>query len=215
MKKLLIFISLILFYSCGKDSCEECKEIESETSTCPNFILTAGESVHDSIIYIEYNPFIKIKGRKYGTDSDYYYKDSFEIDLNNDEIDDLLFRFYQKFVQPSCECEGIDCCTPWGESLCTVEILSNVELACTDYYGLNPDRLQFGDTIDSRLTWINDNKKHLFDAGGMSESPWDIDYYNSYMGYRFIEQNDTLYGWIRINTHYADIIEIYDYVIEK
>ncbi|MBD3195857.1 MAG: hypothetical protein GF317_12420 [Candidatus Lokiarchaeota archaeon] len=214
MKKLLILFTLFLFCSCNKDSCEECNEIEHDT-VCSDFILTAGESVHDSINYLEYNPIIKIKGRRFGTDSNYYYQDSIKIDLNNDGNDDLHFKYYQKFVQPSCDCEGIDCCMPWGESLCTVEILSNLELACTDYYGLNPDRLQYGDTIDSRLTWINDNTKHLFDAWGMTESPWDIDYYNSYMGYRLIEQTDTLYGWIRMNTDYADRIEIYDFVIEK
>lgn len=211
MKKLLIPFTIILFYSCDKDSCEVCKE----TVVYSNFVLTAGEAVHDSIEYLEFNPIKRVKGCRYGTDSNYYYQDSLQIDLDNDGNYDLHFRFYQEFVQPSCDCEGIDCCMPWGESLCTVEILSNLELACTDYYGLNPDRLQFGDTIDARLTWINDNTKLLFDAWGMSESPWNIDYYNSYMGYRFIEQTDTLYGWIRMNTNYADIIEIYDFVIQK
>jgi hypothetical protein len=35
------------------------------------------------------------------------------------------------------------------------------------------------------------------------------------MGVRLIRESDTLYCWIRLNTHYTDKIEIYDYVIEK
>ena len=92
MKKLLIPFTIILFYSCDKDSCEVCKE----TVVYSNFVLTAGEAVHDSIEYLEFNPIKRVKGCRYGTDSNYYYQDSLQIDLDNDGNYDIAVLPYEE-----------------------------------------------------------------------------------------------------------------------
>ena len=93
--------------------------------------------------------------------------------------------------------------------------MSNIELACTNFSNnLQPDRLVYGDSIDARLDWQKADMGLIFSRAGM-DNKWYENKYNSFNGFRIIEECDTLYGWIRLNTFTSNRIEIHDCVIEK
>ena len=213
-KKILLLLLIVFAVSCKEDPPIE---IEDNDSIQADFILVAGQIFHDSIRYFEFSPQIVIKGQRYGTDSNYYYNDSLEMDLNLDGINDLKFRYLEEFHQPSCSCEEIDCCMPSGQMRSTIKRLSDIEIAVIQddiYQVIIPARFAVGDTIKNHTIWDYSSYERLITAWGLN-SPWDIDYFNSFIGYRFLEDSDTIYGWIRMNTANSTHIEIYDYVIES
>lgn len=211
LKKSIFIIGILILIS----SCEGGPEEENGNLLLNEFVLFAGESVHDSIVYTEFDPYICVKGFRHGTDSSYYYDDSIKLDLDFDNKNDIQFNYFMEFEQPGCDCEGIDCCMPWGYAYCSIKTMSNIEIACTFYFEhLQPDRLIFGDSIDARIDWHKAEKGIIFSRAGM-DNKWNETRYNSFIGYRILKESDTLYGWIRLNTFSADKIEIYDCVIEK
>jgi hypothetical protein len=211
MKRLLLLFGiLILIISCENDQDDKNVNIPLQ-----EFVLVAGESVNDSIVYKEFNPLILVKGYRHGTDSSYSYDDSIKLDIDFDSQNDIQFNYYMIFEQPSCDCEGIDCCMPWGYADCSIKTLGKIEIACTYYFEyLQPDRLVFGDSIDARLDWQKADKGLIFSIAGM-DNKWHDTRYNSFIGFRILKESDTLYGWLRLNTFATDRIELYDCVIEK
>jgi len=206
VKKLLpfLFISIILL---------ACNQEQEDNSVCKNSLLIAGEFDPGCFMHHEFDPPIKILGERVGTDNDFIYNDSVRIDLNFDGADDLQFRYYFEFFQPSCDCEGIDCCMPSGMAFCNVEKLVNIEIASTEFYGIRPDRLEYGDTIDNQLLWIKEGTEYFASAG--MGGLWSDKMEAGLMGFRLIQDTDTLYGWIRLNTFSCTKIEISDFVIQK
>lgn len=196
-------------------SCEKENPIENQLLPNGTYTLIAGEVFNDSIFYHEFDPYITVKGRRMGVDTNYTYNDSVWIDLNNDSIDDIYFEYYRSHFQPSCDCEGIDCCMPSDDLYCIIRTKSNVEIAIEESYSFElPVKFSMGDTIDSRYTWKNFETAHHFGLVGLI-SGWNEDSFNSFLGIRLKTKSDTLYCWMRINTHYLNSIDIYDYSIEK
>ena len=117
----IIFLFFVLLISCEKEN-----PIENQDPPIEKFTLIAGDVFNDSIIYHEFDPYITVKGRRTGVDTNYTYHDSAWIDLNNDGNDDIYFEFYRSHFQPGCECEGIDCCMPSDDLYCIIRSKSNV-----------------------------------------------------------------------------------------
>ena len=71
-----------------------------------------------------------------------------------------------------------------------------------------------GDTINNHELWT---KKKIQMIGVMQCSypfnAWSIDDYLSFVGIRFIEKQDTIYGWIRVNTARNSKFLISDYAL--
>jgi len=196
-------------------SCEEDNPIENQNPPLDSYTLLAGDVFNDSVIYHEFNPYITVKGRRIGVDTNYVYHDSLWIDLNNDSIYDIYFEYYRSHFQPSCDCEGIDCCMPSDDLFCTIKSKSNIEIATEEIYSFDlPIKFSIGDSIDNRYNWTKTEKSIDFGLVGLA-SGWNEDSFNSFLGARLITNSDTLYSWIRINTHHLNNIEIYDFAIEK
>jgi hypothetical protein len=215
MKPYVQLVLLLILASGCKDD-ETSITVNDSDTTLTNFVLVAGQTIHDSILYRAYNPSIIIKGQRVGTDSNYYYHDSLDVDLDSDGINDINFRYIEEFYQPSCNCDEIDCCMPSGYMISSIKRLSNIELAVIhdELYDMTLlDRLEFGDTIKNHTLWDNSSLRRIITAWGL-ETPWNIDYFNSFIGIRFITNRDTLYGWIRMNTYNSNKIEIFDYALE-
>lgn len=208
MRHVIITI-ITLFIIC----CEDQKDQPNPNRGSNNFILVVGETVHDSLIYREFNPTLKIKGLRIGTDSNYIHKDSLKLDLDKDGTFDIQFAFFSEFHQPKCNCAGIDCCMPWGINICKVQTLNNLELASISASEKVPKRLIFGDTLENQKSWIK--SKEFISFAPMGTPDWNINYFNSFMGFRIAGQSGIVYGWLRLNTHTSTTIEITDYVIEK
>ena len=206
----LFFTFFFLLISCEKDN-----PVENQNPPNAVYTLIAGDVFNDSIIYHEFNPYITVKGKRIGVDTNFTYHDSLWIDLNNDSIDDIYFEYYRSHFQPSCDCEGIDCCMPSDELYCNVRSKSNIEIATEKVYSFDlPIRFSIGDSIDDRYNWMNFETTHDFGLPGL-ESAWNEDCFNSFLGIRLKTKKDTLYCWMRINTHHLNSIEIYDFAIEK
>ena len=231
MKEIIkIIVFIFIFISCEKhcpideqncpvcenDSINQNDSISHNDSTTngvvSRFKLIVGDGFSDSVNYYEFDPYLSIRGRRTGVDTNYFYSDSVWFDLNKDSINDLYFAFYRSHFQPSCDCEEIDCCMPVDNASCWIKTSSKTEIAVGQYN--MPIVLSMGDTLDNRYKWINYETKYGFSIAGMMKD-WDTDQYNGYMGVRLITTNDTLFCWIRLNTHYSSKIDIYNYAIEK
>ena len=201
-------------------SCEE--EIQNPDLIEPGheFILQAGDALSDSVIYYEFDPYITVRGSRTGVDTNFYYLDSVQLDLNEDGNFDLFFEYYMYYIDYYCDTSeandsvAVDC-FPDADAFCRIKTSGNVEIALekTDF-GLMPKKFDMGDSIDSRLNWSGLKDKTRF-SYPTSLDNWDSDEYTKYMGFRLFENSDTLYGWLRLNTYYSNYIEIYDYAIEK
>lgn len=215
MKQLITIITVILFFQ----SCNKSNDLLND-ETCPlcdNFVLIAGDSIDDSLIYIEFKPIILVKGSRTGTSEHYEYLDSFLIDLNNDTENDLKFLFYENVYDPICDSIDEGCCMPEGYAYCKVANLTNFDIACSydDLLSIyRPSRLNLGDTIDEKLHWISFNKDIEF-AIATYPTDWNTAQHDGFMAFRYPNGKDYLYGWIRINTFWGMEIDIYDYAIEK
>lgn len=228
MKYFVIILPIVILFlisSCVKNcpfDKEDCPGCETDTinerdttidEINSKFEVIAGDIISNSTTYFEFDPYITLKGRRIGVDSNYVYSDSIWLDLNNDNINDIYYEYFRSHFQPSCDCDEIDCCMPVDDAACFVKTNSNVEIAAENSNKL-PKTFFVGDTIDKRYNWVRIPDKYNFSLVGMRDK-WDTDHYNNFMGIRLIQERDTLYCWIRLNTHYTNKIEIYDYVIEK
>lgn len=151
---LLTFIGLIMF---------SCNTTDNEMNTEKQILF--GEIHPDLVIHTEFETAILIKGDKQGTDTDYSYADSVEIDLNFDGINDIGLNYYQTFYQPDCNSVEIDGCMPFGSAFCKLEILTNVEIACTSYQNkYQPERFTYGDIISKELNWVKNGEEFTLSA---------------------------------------------------
>jgi hypothetical protein len=208
---LLLFVS---FVGCENGASENIPNENEKLQ--PDFTLIAGDVLSDSINYFEFLPYIKVKGRRIGVDTNYTYNDSVSIDLDNDNRPDLHYKYYMRYLESCCNNPGtIDCCMPSVSIECQLKTELNVEIATKIFYNNRiPVVFHVGDTIDCKSDWHSYNVFTPFSFAGMGEL-WDSNRHNNYMGIRIIENNDTLYGWIRLNTLKSTSIELYDYVLEK
>lgn len=193
-----------------------CKENEKDLpeKSGKDYMITAGLKDTNIVNHLEFEPALQIKGSRIGPDSNYFYKDSVRLDLNRDGIKDVQFRYISEFHQPVYNCEGIDCCAPWGSSRCEIQSLSNLEMASNNQSSNEPLQLAYGDTINKHLFWARYSGLKMFAAGGLNNG-WNTNNNQNFMGFRLIEKSDTVYGWLRLNTPNADKIEIYEIGIEK
>jgi hypothetical protein len=201
-------------------SCEEEIQNPDLTEPGPEFILQAGDAISDSVIYHEFDPYITVRGSRTGVDTNFYYLDSVQLDLNEDGNYDLLFEYYMYYIEYYCDRSGandsvaVDC-FPDADAFCRIKTNESVEIALEQtYFGLMPKKFDVGDSIDSRHNWSELPNKTRF-SYPTSLVNWDTDEYTKYMGFRVIEKNDTIYGWIRLNTYYSSRIEIFDFAIEN
>ena len=194
-----------------------CTKRDSEIIKTPNNFVYAG--VTDDLSYTDYVPDIVIKGTRNGNVTNYLYNDSITIDLNNDNIDDLQFTYYKKFE--SFECLPPLDCMPEAERKLSIKTLSNLEIACDSiiapYYSIFlPICFQINDTINNAKIWRGqnimflrrDNFSELNGAGYWYEK---ID---RYIGFRIKQDNNTIYGWIQLDTK-NDCILLDNFAIEK
>lgn len=202
-------------------SCEEIHQDSEPIEGKSGFILHAGDTASDAVSYYKFDPSLIIRGNRNGNENKYFYLDSIQLDLNNNGQHDLYFEFYMYYEEQECDTSFandsvvIDC-FPEADAFCSIKTFDNIEVALeqTDYLGILPKKFAMGDIIDSKQNWLALSSKHRVSYPA-SRVNWDTDEYNNYMGFRIITSNDTVYGWIRLNTHYSSLIEIYDYVIEK
>ncbi|MEX1013953.1 MAG: hypothetical protein WDZ80_02215 [Candidatus Paceibacterota bacterium] len=202
-------------------SCEELTQNSDPIEQKPRFILHAGDAVSDSVNYYEFEPYLIIKGHRNGDENNYFYHDSAQLDLNINGQYDLFFEYYMFYEEYECDTSlsndsvVVDC-FPDADAFCWIKTNENVEIAVDhfDYFGLLPKKFGTGDEIISNLNWSSMINKNRFSYPGSGDN-WDTDEYTKFMGFRICESSDTIYGWIRLNTHYSSRIEIYDYAIEK
>ncbi len=201
-------------------SCEEEVQNPDLVEPGPEFILRAGEALSDPVDYHEFDPYITVRGSRTGVDTNFHYLDSVLLNLNEDSNFDLLFEYYMYYIEYYCDTSGandsvaVDC-FPDADAFCRVKTSGSVEIALEQtYFGLMPKKFDLGDSIDSRQNWSELVDKTRF-SYPTSLVNWDTDEYTKFMGFRIFENNDTIYGWIRLNTFYSSRIEIYDYAIEK
>jgi|GEM_PF-6505526 len=220
-------VAFFILSACKKESNDE--HVLLTINENDKFVLVAGDMIDDSLVYKEFEPTKKVKGKRIGTENDFEFRDTFSLDVDLDENPDIRFRYYMQFYQPSCDClaestipEGAnDCCMPMGLIYCCIKAPSPFEIAVTEdlFDGLPEDyvpaKLNSGDTIDNRLTWKSYGDKDVVFAMRPYISEWSEEFTFGYIGFRVVEVTDTLYGWIKVNTNSCGNIELYSHAIER
>lgn len=214
-----ILLFVLLFASC-EDQLQEQEQEPDPIKPGPRFTLIAGNSTSDSINYHKFNPLIRVKGKRYGVDTNYYFHDSLQLDLNKDNILDLHFEYYKYLIEHPCDDSNnndtiVVCCFPDAAAFCRIRSAENVDVSMEQFGNtLYPKVLRPGETIDSRNSWSEIGKTMDFSMASTG-LPWDDNLYESYLGFRIRISNDTTFGWIRLNTNYTNYIDIHSYAIEK
>ena len=213
-RNIILILTILLSVSC--------EEIDPDPiEAIPSFTLYAGDTISDELNYYKFDPSLLIKGDRIGDGNDYFYLDSTQLDLNNNGKYDLYFEYFMYYKDNDCDTSlsndsVVVCCYPDADAFCWIQTYDNVEIAMeeVDYFGIIPKIFELGDVINTIQNWTSINNKNRFSIP-TSRVYWDSDNYNSFMGIRIHEDYDTIYGWIRLNTHHSSGIEIYDYAIEK
>jgi hypothetical protein len=217
---ILVLLAIPFCYSsCNKneDTIPK-KEIEKDSLSKEHFII-AGDINIDSFHVNNIDDIIVIKGDRIGTDSVYEFNDVLEIDLNQDGANDFELIYHMYYNQPFCEESNdpntIVCCMPNAWATASVRGFTNISFASGILEGeLCPIRLELGDTIDENLRWESYERNKIFSMAGIN-IPWnEIDDFG-FMALRLINQEDTLYGWIELESCYTEDIKVGKYVIEK
>jgi len=190
---LIVGVLLLTFSNCSKDD-----KIQRK-----NFIL-AGEK-GSGMTYRDFNPDIVVKA-----DSQNISK-TVNIDINNDGNKDFsIFTYYNlkaincsiKLVNDSANqmeiCSFKDAQYGWSESW------------STNYYSGSLFKLSLNETITQSKYWTFKGG-----VGGNNNSfrlEFTPDWLNKdyYIGIRFIENGDTLYGWVRLSLKGYSEVVLYD-----
>ncbi len=111
------------------------------------------------------------------------------LDLNNDGIDDfkINIRYWYTFQSPTC-CDNY---AIWIES----ENSDNMIAADESTLGVCTQPLYSNDIIDNSLYWDNSSTINVW-VEGLSGCSWPSG--DTFLGLELIVNNDTLYGWYRI-----------------
>ena len=213
--QLFIFSVIVLFISC-EDEIPEPDPIDPG----PRYTLKAGDAVSDSVDYYEFDPYLKIKGTRNGNGDDYSFHDSTQMDFNNDGLFDIHFEYYMYYRENECNDSLsndsiVVCCFPDAAAFCRIKTNTGVTVAMEEDQSWSyPKIFKTGDLIDENEDWSSIQSLQNFSMASTGAG-WDVNSYNNFMGYRIIISSDTTFGWIRLNTHSSNWIEIYNYVIEK
>jgi len=151
------------------------------------------------ILYTDIDPDSTVVAPTVSDSFSYYY-----FDLNNDEIDDFRFglRHWYTFVSPSC-------CDNYYNK---IESLNNNKITGDEStFGHCAQPLFVNDTIDNCLYWATSSTL-LAKVEFSNLCPWD--WPDRFIGLKLVVSNDTLYGWIRLNADYSEIL-IKEYAINK
>jgi hypothetical protein len=201
-------LSTCLIFSCFLLSCEEDNTFKQ--NTIPDYAV-AGQ--YDSTLtYFLVNPPVSIVENKIGC-SFYSGSDSIDIDLDNQY--DIVFVSNNQVP----DWTGVCCdwpedstiiydCWPSGQKSKNAYLIdSGFQLACAENYnlmcfGLN-DTIKPGSQWQSKR-WMYLSRSSYFPPPEIKSGFWDGNE-DRYLGIRRIDQ-DTLYGWIKINA--GETIEI-------
>ena len=206
----LLAIFILGFYSCNK------KKDNLIEKTSYKYVLAG---VNTDMLYLDYSPDIIVKGTKVGRETDYLYNDSTSIDLNNDKINDIQINYYKIFQTFTCD-PPLDC-MPNADRKLTIKTLSGFEIACDSttssyYYSIYfPIGFRTNDTINKSKIWKS-GKGLVLRHDNFSELNGDGFWYEKddrYLGFRKIQDNDTIYGWLKISTK-NDSIKIENCAVE-
>ncbi len=144
------------------------KAIQVVFSTILLFCISP-ETIHAQTIYTNIDPDVYLTAPMVNI---WYY---YEVDVNNDSVPEFKIGNLNDYLIFRSRVEPLN----------QTEFINNSTYA---------DALNYGDTIDENDPWISSTLT-LFQYGQTSE------WYNSpdrFLAFRFISQNDTLYGWIRL-----------------
>jgi len=199
-KNILFTILIIVFFSCGK---------QEKNCTKTNYVL--GGAKDNCLVYKSFNPAIELIGKTPG------HFDTLNIDINNDNKNDIQIQCYDTigaYIQPIV--------TKTNRIELNVTNLQSFFMSSNSpsytYYG-NIIKYSFHDTINAKSEWSpsnlfsNINILPYISNGSyfMTKSLGPIDTWHNavhqYMGFRFIDGVDTLYGWVGISViGYSHII---------
>lgn len=187
----------------------------------PKFII-AGQI--DSLHYKEYNNLLRSDNK-------------IDVKINDDDAGDLFFESYYSSYYGGMMGTYEKRLNGLGSfEILTDTSLKSVYNSESAYYSDTSTSIQFystekinmpqildlGDTINYRGTWMRDSVLTFFykksNIGFLGDTTffydekfegWN-DLTDKYFGYRFIENQDTLYGWMKFESRIYDIMEIFD-----
>lgn len=143
--------------------------------------------------------------------------DSFAIDLNNDNIDDLKFERETNYgFSPS----GGDYFISSRKNVSSLNEDLKISLgkqhpnSVLSYSGWNC--LKFSDWISNALTWgDNFNLNGYVAQFGESFGVWDRNDYDGYIGLKFEMNQSTYFGWIKLTDTLYSMVRLDKYAISE